>query len=171
MLSLIAVAFAAGLAVAYLLPRHAAFSRQLGLGAAVGALGLPLIIVLAALILGERTLPDAGVTFLLVLLMYGALVGATGGSVAWVVGRIPFVSQALFGRPGLDPEGESMAHEALEARRRQALRRARQQVERELAAGEHDDDLWAQAEDEVGSVPERRERRYIELRAERIVYD
>lgn len=170
MLSLIAVAFVAGLVVAYVLPRHASFSRQLGLGAAVGAIGLPLTILLATLIVGERPTPGAGAATLLVLLVYGALLGATGGSVVWVIGRIPFVTQALFGSPGLDPEGEGMAHEALEARRRQALRRAEQQVSQEIEAGEFDDDLWTQAEDEVGAVPERRERRYRQLRAERIVH-
>lgn len=170
MLGMIGIAFAAGLAVAFVLPRHASCGQQLGLGAAVGALGLPLVIGLATAIVGAWPTPGDGAVALLAMLLYGALLGATGGSVVWVIGRIPFVSQALFGRPGLDPEGESMALEALEARRRQALRRAAAQVVGEIAVGDYDDDLWAQAEDEVGPVPERRERRYIQLRAERIVH-
>ncbi len=170
MFALITVAFAAGVIVAFVLPRHAAFSRHLALGAALGAAGLLLLLAIAGLIDGESPLPPPLLASFAVMLVYGALLGATGGAVAWLLGRLPLFARLFVTRPGFDPEGEGVERDAIEARRRQRLRTATARVERELAAGRFDEDLWQQATDEVGDMTERQRRRYIELRADRIVH-
>lgn len=169
MLGLLTVTIVAALVVAFALPRHAAFSRHLGLGALVGAIGLPVAMVFTALLFGAGITTGALFTLAIVAL-YGAILGAAGGSIVWVLGRLSLVTALFTGRSGLDPEGDNMRRDVVEARRREALRRAGKQVEEELAAGSWDADLWEQAGDEVGRQRERQRQRYAELRADRIVH-
>lgn len=169
MLSLVGIAVAAALLVAYAVPRHAGFGRHIVTGIITGAVGLTLILLLTiAIETGTLAIRGLG-RGLLISAALGGILGATGASAVWVAGRVDRISGLFRARPGFDPEGEAMGQEAAEARRRSLIRQARAQVEAELARGHWDADLWQQAGDELGSGSERRRRRYVELRAERIV--
>ena len=169
MLALLAIALVAGLFVVVVVSDHAGFGRHIGSGALVGAAGLIIAMLAMLLLSDELAVTATHPAALAVAALYGALSGAAGGSAAWVLRRLPAVSALFAARPGFDPEGERMDEEALVARHRQRLREARHQAEQELAAGTHDADLWQRAEDEAGSRDDAQRRRYIELRAERIV--
>lgn len=169
MLSLVAVALAAAIIVVYALPRGAPFGHHLALGSALGAAGALLVLALSIAIVGgswgwPALLRGAGIVAAL-----GAVLGAAGGSAAWVAGRLSVFAGLFRPRPGFDPEGEGLARDAAEATRRGRLRAARVRAESELADGRVDPDLWQQAAAETGSQAERRRQRYIELRAERMV--
>jgi len=169
MIALLSVALFVGVVVLFLVPAHAGFLRHFITGMALGACGLSLAVAVAVVLGGGAGQPAEWLAMAVVTGLYGAILGATGGAVVGLGRSLPAVQGMLAPRKGLDPEGESMDAEAAAAWYRRQLDAARQRTEAELARSEFDADLWRQAGEETRVGSERQRRRYIELRAERIL--
>lgn len=165
------VVILSALAVWFLVPRDAGFLRHIGVGGLVAA------ITMAFLAAGTLPLRDGSpvltdvIALLAVVGTYAAILGAAGGAVIWLIARLPMFASAFTGGQGRDPEGDSMAEEARQARMRHLDRQARRQAEQELAVGEVDQELWRKAGAQAGGDEQRHRRLYIEARVVRIRHE